>query len=252
MPVTKISCDVCGGPIQVMEGGQRGICPYCKTEYLIERLREMASGGRISVTGSENDIAQWKSMLDIYMENCDYTAAENTARKILEGNPNDVATMEIYKILQGAKFMDIQDGVLMKYNGMSENVIVPKGIKALNDSAFLRCKTIRRIDLPDGITRIGNYAFRGCTALEHISIPNSVTQIGKSAFWECYNLNDVQAPTIFCDVNVVNNYFGGTAFAKEVYRPIEDNRRVSGLCPYCGGTFNIFRICKKCGAAKNY
>lgn len=149
MPVTKISCDVCGGPIQVMKGGQRGICPYCKTEYLIERLREMASGSRISVTGSDNDIAQWKSMLDIYMENCDYTAAENTVRKILEGNPTDTVSMEIYKILQGAKFMEIQDGVLMKYNGMSENVTVPKALRqstippffAAKQSAALICLT---------------------------------------------------------------------------------------------------------------
>lgn len=252
MPVTRIACDVCGGPIQIKEGGKMGVCPYCQTEYMIERLREIANGSRISVTGSDGDIIQWKSMLDVYLDNCDYTAAESTARKILEANPQEESTLEIYKILQGSKMMDIQDGVLMRYSGMSENVIVPRGIKAINDSAFLRCKTIKSITLPDSVSRIGDYAFRGCTSLEHIIIPDSVRSIGKSAFWECFNLHDVQAPSIFCNPNVVNKYFGGTIFGTNTYHVVEDERRTAGLCPYCGGNFNIFRTCKGCGRPRDY
>lgn len=252
MPVTKISCDVCGGPIQIKEGGQMGICPYCKTEYLIDRLREMANGTRMSVTGSEGDIVQWKSMLDIYLDNCDYTAAENTARKILEANPNEQDTLSIYKLLQACKYMDIKDGMLMKYNGMSEEVTIPRGIRAIGSSAFFRCRTIKSIKIPNTTKSIGDYAFRGCTSLESIEIPESVTHIGRCAFWECYNLSNVQAPNIFCNPNTVNDYFGGTPFGKMTFGPIEDSRRAAGMCPYCGGTFNIFKTCKGCGHKKDY
>jgi len=55
------------------------------------------------------------------------------------------------------------------------------------------------IVIPDGVKRINNYAFRLYQKLTHISIPGSVTNIGTAAFLECSGLKSVTLPQIICN-----------------------------------------------------
>lgn len=55
------------------------------------------------------------------------------------------------------------------------------------------------IVIPDGVKRLNNYAFRLYQKLTHISIPGSVTNIGTAAFLECSGLKSVTLPQIVCN-----------------------------------------------------
>lgn len=68
---------------------------------------------------------------------------------------------------------------------------VPKGILAIGDSAFSRCKSLTSITLPDTVTTIESSAFVNCTNLASITLPGSVTTIGSSAFNTCFNMTSI-------------------------------------------------------------
>ena len=64
----------------------------------------------------------------------------------------------------------IENGVLIKYKGADENVIIPEGVKAIGDNAFYEKETIKSIIIPDGVKAIGNAVFYGCENLKKITI----------------------------------------------------------------------------------
>ena len=75
----------------------------------------------------------------------------------------------------------IENGVLTKYTGSSENVVVPDDVKSIGESAFYR-SCIKKITLPCKLKSIKSQAFANCSKLTEIEIPDSVTTIGKYAF----------------------------------------------------------------------
>ena len=51
---------------------------------------------------------------------------------------------------------------------------------------------IKNLVIPSGVKSINNYAFYGCSGLTSVNIPNSVTSIGGSAFAQCDGLKSVE------------------------------------------------------------
>ena len=59
----------------------------------------------------------------------------------------------------------IEDGVLVKYNGNSETVIVPEGVKEIGEYSFKDNTAVRKVFLPDvdyGCVHVNFRAFEGC------------------------------------------------------------------------------------------
>lgn len=182
----KLVCDVCGGAIRMQEGGQLGICSCCGLEYTVERMREIYSGMKVSVTGSEDDVAQWKQLLNTYLNNFDYQAAEQTVKKILEAVPSDSFANDIYKkLLCCWKDMKVKNGVLLEYNGCSEELDIPNGIKVLRLGASSNKRDLRIVSIPDTVEVIEQDCFRGCRNLQKIRMGNSIKSIGTAAFSQC-------------------------------------------------------------------
>ena len=75
-----------------------------------------------------------------------------------------------------------EDGVLTKYNGYANDVIIPNGVKKIADYTFSFDKNISSVVIPDSVTIIGLGAFTHCSNLTKIIIPDSVIEIGGSAF----------------------------------------------------------------------
>ncbi len=110
-------------------------------------------------------------------------------------------------------FVVVGDSVLIKYQGQSNDVIIPDGIKHISaafakstsvvsvemgadvltvgDYAFAFNTALRRVIIGENVTRIGSYAFDGCTYLPYIVIPDRVEYIGDYAFNECNYLVDI-------------------------------------------------------------
>lgn len=110
-------------------------------------------------------------------------------------------------------FVVVGDGLLLKYQGQSADVVVPEGVKhigpafaaqellvsvemgpevqTVGDYAFAYTPSLRRVVLGENVTHIGNFAFDGCTYLTHITLPDYVETVGDYAFNECNYLVDV-------------------------------------------------------------
>ncbi len=77
------------------------------------------------------------------------------------------------------------------HNEILEKVIIPDGVKSINDYTFEDCNSLNSVTIGAGVTTIGNYAFSSCDSLTSIKIPIGVTCIGDSAFENCDSLNSV-------------------------------------------------------------
>ncbi len=109
-----------------------------------------------------------------------------------------ISENEAFQELQGrldfANTFSIKDGILYRYLGREEKVIIPEGVRAIGEKAFDHCDFIKEVVIPDGVTVIGSGAFDNCTFIKDIMIPNSVTEIGSFAFANCRNLETVTLP----------------------------------------------------------
>lgn len=128
--------------------------------------------------------------------------------------------------MSNANDFKIIDGVLVKYNGTSSNVVIPDDVTSIGEEAFWHCHNLTKviipnsvtgigeqafgycskltsITIPDGVTSIGNYAFENCESLTSITIPHGVTSIGQGAFSYCQNLTNFTIPD---SVTSIGNY----------------------------------------------
>ncbi len=88
---------------------------------------------------------------------------------------------------------DVIGDVFAKYNGDSDSVSVPAGVKKIGTRAFYRDGTLNSVDLPSSVTDIGEFAFAR-SALSDVSLPEGLKKIDYAAFYMCPNLTDVSIP----------------------------------------------------------
>lgn len=135
MEKQMLRCDICGGELEMQSCG-KAVCTSCGMKYSTESLREKFNGLKVSVTGSREDVEQWRTLLRTYLSSFDYEAAQGVVKKILEALPTDSETIEIYKQLQSWKHFDIRNRIVNKYTGSEEVVIIPNGVSGINPDTF--------------------------------------------------------------------------------------------------------------------
>ena len=77
---------------------------------------------------------------------------------------------------------EIEDGVLIKYNGSAEEVVIPEGVTTIGNNAFAYNMTIKKLVLPESLLYIEKRAFDCCENLEEIVMPYGIMSIGDYAF----------------------------------------------------------------------
>ena len=87
--------------------------------------------------------------------------------------------------------------------GVNGDVVVPDGVKTVNDNAFQQHYGLSSIVLPSSIESIGEYAFEECSSLSSVDLGSSVTMIGDSAFNSTSSLTSIVLPD---SVSKVGNY----------------------------------------------
>jgi len=88
----------------------------------------------------------------------------------------------------------INDGVLHKYSGEEEIVVIPDGVTSIQERAFEDCKSITSVIIPHSVTSIGELAFWGCTNIKIVTIADGVSSIGDLAFYGCKSLASITIP----------------------------------------------------------
>ncbi len=91
-------------------------------------------------------------------------------------------------------FFNIVDGVLVSYNGKSDEVVIPDDVTAIGDNAFAYNEKIKTVVLSENITSIGVSAFKGCTSLESVKFNDNLTTIKDYAFCESGLSGDLVIP----------------------------------------------------------
>jgi hypothetical protein len=122
-----------------------------------------------------------------------------------------------YEVVRSGKKADlyeIEDGVLVSYNGGAEqnavipdavtaigayafrlsdpvSVVIPDSVKTIGEYAFYNCKNLTSVTIGGGVEKIERCAFRG-TGLTSVSLPDSVTSMSYNVFESCKNLTTVK------------------------------------------------------------
>ena len=117
----------------------------------------------------------------------------------------------------------IQNNVLLKYIGASDQVIVPKGVKAIAGSAFAGHLGVSGITLPDSLVEIRPNAFDGCGDLTSIVLPERVAVIQSGAFRHCKKLVEITLPSGLTEIE--ESAFAGCYSLKSIVLP-DSVRRV--------------------------
>ncbi|MGN1161642.1 MAG: leucine-rich repeat protein [Candidatus Fimenecus sp.] len=71
------------------------------------------------------------------------------------------------------------------FNDKLTEIVLPAGVKTIEEWAFAKCYSADKIILGDGLEFIGDHAFLKCRAVKEISIPGSCKTIDVSAFYQC-------------------------------------------------------------------
>ena len=87
------------------------------------------------------------------------------------------------------------------FSGTSlESVVIPGGVRVVDEKTFYDCKALKEVTLSEGVTQIRERAFESCAALERISIPATVERIDGWAFYGCKSLTELD---LRCEVTVI-------------------------------------------------
>ena len=78
-----------------------------------------------------------------------------------------------------------------QHNETIIKVILPEGLKVIDDYAFFYCQNLEYINLPSTLTKIGDNAFQNSYNSSTLVIPAGVTSIGRGAFGGNWNLESV-------------------------------------------------------------
>lgn len=70
-----------------------------------------------------------------------------------------------------------------------KDLVIPDGVKTINNRAFMSCQGLRTVIIPKSVTNINYRAFYNCNNLNTVNIEGNGTDIASNAFAECNNLN---------------------------------------------------------------
>ena len=165
----------------------------------------LASNESINVDAQANAIDTLQTRKKTLDEKIRTAIADSEAKADSAVNINDFNYTEIEDGIEilGYKGFDMGDTLIIPttisgksvisigkdafVNGRMKEVVLPRELKYIKDSAFKKCKYLNRVLLPPKLQEMGPSAFTQ-TGICEVIIPDSVTKIGYMCFFACNNL----------------------------------------------------------------
>ena len=94
--------------------------------------------------------------------------------------------------IEGYDVVSIGDSAF--FNSNIRGIIIPEGVKVIQNRAFKYCRNLEQIRIPQSVTSIGEEAFQFCDSLGSISLPDSITSMGEGAFSYCISMKSFTFP----------------------------------------------------------
>lgn len=112
---------------------------------------------------------------------------------LIETMNSHAAYPEVIKSIAKSVYhsLQIEDGVLMKFNINLKAIVLPEGITAIGKGCFFDKKGIVSITLPKSLQEIKANAFLNCLSLEEITFQSEKVVLDEKAFCGCCNLKKV-------------------------------------------------------------
>ena len=95
----------------------------------------------------------------------------------------------------------IMGDTLLSCSGREAKVVVPAGVKELEEYSFYNDTALQEIELPEDLTMILKGAFQECTALQEIRLPDKLKRLGRAAFYGCSALRKIEIPASVKQIN---------------------------------------------------
>lgn len=100
-------------------------------------------------------------------------------------------------------FVVSENGVLIKYVGKDEKVVIPPNVIEIGMNCFQNNTDIKEVIIPNTVEEIGFSAFEDCTNLKFVSLPTFYTKIRMEAFLGCTALISVDTTEIGDELDLV-------------------------------------------------
>ncbi len=205
-PVLSIGTERTGDPFQSYDGLYG--C-YHVTSVQIPESVEIIQSGALAYTGIVElnipvTVRRYGYGMLAGCNNLQYLRISTLSGQYLNlfaGMPPE--SLKKFSVISGA----LVDKAFEYFTGLDE-VELEEGCTAIGASAFINCKSLKKISIPDTLQTIGDLSFSGCSSLENIVIPDSVTQIGEGIFKNCSSLKELSLPFVAEDVPFIQYYFG--------------------------------------------
>ena len=174
MPLINAKCTNCGGVLQVEQGKDAMVCPFCGSAFIVEKAVQ-----NFNVT---NNIRA--DVVNIYQGQKDFTVKGGILVKYNGESPVVTVPEGVLEIGKNA-FKDC------KYISSDK---LPSSLVSIDQGAFYGCRQLKSIEIPEGTESIGDCAFAKCSELKSVQIPSSVKKLGYCAFYECVSLPKIVLP----------------------------------------------------------
>ncbi|MBR6807039.1 MAG: TIR domain-containing protein [Clostridia bacterium] len=168
--------------------------------------------------------------------------SENNAA-VIEKSYKRTTSGDINKVLD--EISKSSDITRIKYNTIPnstppstvDEIIIPKGVCVIDDSALQKAKVKKRIVIPSSVTKIGANAF-DLLPEAYIECTNN-----SYAYFYCKENNLRNSVDIEENIRMVNEQ-----------KMIINNYKAQGVCIHCGGKFSglLKKKCSICGKEKDY
>ena len=90
------------------------------------------------------------------------------------------------------KDFQIEDGILRRYLGCDEDVVIPDCVHIIGEWAFQGCDTMKTLTIGESVREIGDRAFEYCTRLQKVIMSDNVVKMDWNAFAHCRALEVIR------------------------------------------------------------
>lgn len=153
----------------------------------VESMRYLEDAAVVSVTFPEG-VEEIKNSLFANCVNLESVTLPKSIRRVESGAFNNTKWLKNYP----DEYVIIGKGILYKYKGKDENIVIPEGITEISSHFLHLLRGLKSVIFPKGLKKIGAYAFVGCKQLESVSFPESLEVIEELAFADCEKLRSVE------------------------------------------------------------